>query len=129
APRATAGGPRSLRRRYLVLVKRFARDLAPGGVPQSDGEVRVGVGVGSEQREAVLGDRALVDGARAQLGGRDRAAAHERDAPHERHRRDLFALAAPAADRLLGDVELPVGVLVGGVGRVIGPAVELARLV
>ena len=65
----------------------------------------------------------------AELGGDDPAAALERDAPDQRHRRDLLALAAPAADDLLGDVHAPLGMVLGDVGRVVGPGVELARLV
>ena len=113
----------------VVLVERLARELGAGVVPQRDLEVVAAVRVGRDQRVAVLGHLALVDGEAGQLGRGERAAAHERHAPHERDRRDLAVLAAPAADHLLAEVHLPLGVAVGGLVREVGPRVEVARLV
>ena len=113
----------------VVLVERLARELVALAVVERDLEVVLAVGVGRDQREAVLGDRALVDGQPRQLGGHDGAAVDQRAAPDERHRGHLALLAAPAADDLLGQVHPPVGVVVGGDVGEVGPAVEVRRLV
>ena len=86
APRSSACGPWSRcsrpssrrRERYslvLVLVvvdvERLRRELASVGVPQLHVEEVRAVVVGRDQREAVVDERALVDGEAGELGGRD----------------------------------------------------------
>ena len=73
-PRARCCGRRSKPERTSVVlvvldVERLRRELAPVGVPQLHVEEVAAVGVGRDQREAVVEQRALVDREVGQLGG------------------------------------------------------------
>ena len=80
----------------VVGVERLARELLAAHVEELDLEEVLAVVVGRDQREAVADEHALVDAQVGQLGGRDRAAADLRRAPHERHLGGVAGLAAPA---------------------------------
>ena len=82
-PRAAAG---SAARRCSALVavldvERLARELLAARGEQLHVEEVAAVGVGRDEREAVVDERALVDGEVGQLGGRDRAVGDERARP------------------------------------------------
>src|SRR5436309_6362109 len=80
--RPPASGP--LLPRLLLLVERLARDLPPSGVEELHVE-RVGaVVVGSDQREAVLDQDALVDRELGELGRGDHSRSPEGTAVDER---------------------------------------------
>ena len=75
--------------------------------------------VDGDQREATVGDRGLVDRLAVELGGRGDRAADERQAPDQGDVAAAPAVGAPAADDVVVEVDLPVGVVVGGdVGEV-----------
>ena len=71
---------------------------------------------------------ALIDRQVGQLGGDDPPAGDQRAAPDERHRGDGARLAAPGADDLVAQVELPVGVALGGLVGEVDVRGEVARL-
>src|SRR4051794_14688837 len=119
-------------RRLLVLavvgVQRLARELMLAAVEELHDERVAAVVVGGEEREAALDEDALVDDEVGQLGGRHHGALDHRPPPHERHLRGLALLAAPGADDVVGEVDLPVRVALGGVGGEVGLGVEVRRL-
>src|SRR5439155_18320622 len=88
----------------------------------------VTVVVGSEQREALARELALVDRETRQLGGNDAPAGDERVPPNERHRCRRAGVPAPGADHLVAQVELPVGVALGGLIGEVEVGGKVARL-
>src|SRR5438067_5812898 len=76
--------------RTVILVQRLPGQLPPTPVEQHHLEEVRAVVVGRDQREALLGQRALIHGEVGQLGGHDGAPADQRAAPHQGDRR-LFA--------------------------------------
>ena len=126
APSAT---PRPRPRRLVVLgVERLVRELGAAAVEDLHVERVAAVVVGREEREAALEQRALVDREVGQLAGHHGAAVDERAAPHERHGGGLALLAAPGADDLVAEVDLPVGIGLGRLRREVGDGVEVGRL-
>ena len=65
----------------VVLVERLAGELVALAVVEGDLEVVLAVGVGGQQREALLVERALVDGEPCELGGDDGAARRSAGGP------------------------------------------------
>ena len=127
---ARLGRPRRLTVLVPVVVidpQRLGRELCAVAVPELDVEVVAAVVVGRQQREPLLDERALVDRQVGQFGGDDRAAADHRHAPDQRDVGDVAVLALPAGDDLVVEVEVPVGVGVGGLGGEVRPGLELRR--
>src|SRR4051812_25895060 len=112
----------------VVVVEGLARQLVAVLVEELDVEQVAAVVVGRQEREAPVAQLALVDDEVGQLRGRDDPAGHQRQAPDQRHRRHLGLLAAPRAHHLVVEVELPFGVLGGGLVRHVGLGAEGARL-
>src|SRR5580698_2355221 len=112
----------------IPRVQRLACELASLDVEQLDLEQIVAVVVRGDQREALLDQLALVDREVGKLGGDDPPRGDQRASPHERHRRDRAERAAPRADRLVAQIELPVGVSRGCLGGEVDLRGELGRL-
>jgi hypothetical protein len=69
---------------------------------------------------------ALIDGQVRELCGDHRAAGDQRHTPHEGHVVGLALLAAPAADHVVVEVELPVGIGLGDLGGEVDLGLEVA---
>ena len=104
----------------VVDVERFHGKLLAAAPPQLDLDEVAAIVVGRDQREALLDELALIDGEVRQLGGDDGAAGNERDAPHEGHVGGLALLTPPRADHVVVEVDLPLRVCLGGLGREVG---------
>src|SRR4051794_22319314 len=81
-----------------------------------------------DEREAVFDDLALVGRRRSELGRCQGATLLQCAAPDQRYVRDQFAAAAPPADLLVGEVELPARIRLGGLVGVVGVGRERRRL-
>ncbi len=87
-----------------------------------------------QQREAALVDGGLVEHLAVELGGDGERAADQRRPPDQRQLAAAAAVAAPGADDVVVEIDLPVGILgggdvgeVGGCDHLAGLAVRLAR--
>ena len=103
----------------VLDVERLARQLLAARGEELDLEEVAAVGVGRDEREAVVDELALVDGEVGQLGGGERRRARPAARPR---RASSSATAARRSPRqrpidLLAEVDLPVGVVVGRLAR------------
>jgi hypothetical protein len=122
----------ALRPSLRLCVEALGRDLAQHPIPQLDLDEEVVAeaadGVDPQEREPPLLHRALVEHLAVELGrGRDRPANH-RQAPDQGDVAAALPLGAPRSDHVVGEVDLPIRVLVGGDVGEIGAGPHLARL-
>src|ERR671914_1252301 len=112
----------------LVLVQGLAGQLGPARAVEADLDVVARVGIERHEREAVVHERALVGGGRAELGRGRRPVRHQRHAPYERDHPAPPLGPAPVADLLVREVERPVRVLSGGLLGEVRRRLEVHRL-
>jgi trypsin len=110
-----------------IFVQRLARELLPAGSPQLQLEQIAAIVVGRQQRETLLDQLALVDGGGPQLGGDQTPTADQRPSPRQRHGGGAFA-AAPTADDLVTDIELPLWIARSGLAGEIAMSGQIDRL-
>ena len=113
-------------------VEALGGELADGAIPELDLEEEVVAEavhrVDRDQREAPVGHRRLVERLAVELGRRGNRAADQRQPPDQRHVTAAAAVGAPAADHVVVDVDLPVGVVLGGDVGEVGLGAQVRRL-
>src|SRR5215211_6127585 len=120
---ASSAGRSNPQGRSTLVVEALGCDLTQRAVPELDLEIEVipeaPHGVDGDEREAAVLHRGLVEHLVVELRRNGDRAAHQRKAPYQRDVAAALTIRAPGADHVVGDVDLPVWVVLGGdVGEV-----------
>jgi hypothetical protein len=83
-------------------------------------------GIQGDEGEAAVGDRFLVDGVLVELGGGRDGSLEQGAAPDQGDGSGAAVLAAPAADDVVVEVDLPAGVVLGEDAGEVGLGLEVA---
>src|SRR5919108_5614141 len=116
---------------FGLVVEGLGGDLAQRAIPELDLEIEVVAEashrVHGDEREAAILHRRLVEHLAVELGGRGDGTPDERPAPHQRDVATPISLRPPGADHVVGEVDLPIGVVLGGDAGEVGLGAQVGR--